>query len=110
MTHPTSLSFANEYSFIFAFHSLIRCRASTHLFSIRSLLAARHGRIRDLTLCLGSFTEANELNDEMMTIGECIKKIGLEGRGKGDPDGPVKVKIYYDFKPEEAGPILLDWK
>lgn len=54
-------------------------------------------------LCKGSFTEANELTDEMRT---------LEGYGiKGAPRGvepPVTVPLFYDFKPVAYDePLLL---
>lgn len=57
----------------------------------------------DLVLCKGSFTEANELTDEMKTL----KGYGIEGAPRG-VDPPVTVPIFYDFKPITSDePLLL---
>jgi hypothetical protein len=37
----------------------------THLFTIKKLLQERHGKLDSLKLCFYSFTDSNELNDEI---------------------------------------------
>ena len=62
-----------------------------------------HGRVDDLILCKGSFTEANELKDEMQTL----KGYGIKGAPRG-VDTPVIVPLFYDFKPVAYDePLLL---
>lgn len=73
------------------------------LFWPQNLLLEHHGRVDDLILCKGSFTEANELKDEMQTL----KGYGIKGVPRG-VEPPVTVPLFYDFKPvayEE--PLLL---
>ncbi|CAM9187274.1 unnamed protein product [Discosporangium mesarthrocarpum] len=77
-------------------------RTKTHVFTIKKMLMERHGRITDLVLCKGSFTEANELSDEMLTL----EDYGVQGAPKDMP--PVTVPLFYDFKPEKYDePLLL---
>ncbi|CAM9269728.1 unnamed protein product [Chrysoparadoxa australica] len=79
-----------------------RVRTSTLLFTIRKLLMHRHGLIRDLVICKGSFTEANEMVNEMKSL----KDYGIRGACK-DVD-PPRVSIFYDFKPyNHDEPLLL---
>ncbi|GMH59607.1 hypothetical protein TrVE_jg12564 [Triparma verrucosa] len=90
-------------------------RTSTYLFSIRKMLEDRHGRIQDLKICLGNFLEEKEMTDEMLTLQEYFDKNEplIEGVSKEQNEKEatkVVVKLYYDFKPIEAGPILLDWQ
>jgi len=88
---------------------------NTHVFTIKKILSERHGHLKELKLCIGSFIEANEVVDEMLTLREC----GLGGKPQvkyldehnnvqiDESDVPV-VQIYYDFKPADTGdPVLL---
>ena len=55
------------------------------------------------------------LKDEMLTLQEYFDKNEplIEGVSKEQNEKEatkVVVKLYYDFKPIEAGPILLDWQ
>lgn len=69
----------------------------------QNLLLEHHGRVDDLILCKGSFTEANELKDEMQTL----KGYGIKGAPSG-VDPPVTVPLFYDFKPVAYDePLLL---
>ncbi|GMH76904.1 hypothetical protein TL16_g09192 [Triparma laevis f. inornata] len=93
----------------------IPIRTSTYLFSVRKMLEDRHGRIQDLKICLGSYLEEKEMKDEMLTLQEYFEKNEplIEGVSKAENEKDatkVVVKLYYDFKPIEAGPILLDWQ
>lgn len=70
---------------------------------VQNLLLERHGRVADLTLCKGSFTESNELADDMRTLEE----YGIEGAPRGT-EPPVIVPLFYDFKPAAyMEPLLL---
>lgn len=67
------------------------------------MLLEHHGRVADLILCKGAFTEANELTDEMKTL----KGYGVKGAPRG-VDPPVTVPLFYDFKPVAYDePLLL---
>eukprot|EP00903_Cladosiphon_okamuranus_P006170 g6067.t1 len=82
-----------------------RARTTTHIFTVKNLLLEHHGRVDDLILCKGSFTEANELKDEMQTL----KGYGIKGAPRG-VDPPVTVPLFYDFKPVAYDePLLLVW-
>lgn len=57
----------------------------------------------DLILCKGSFTESNELADEMKTLAD----YGIEGVPRS-AEPQVIVPMFYDFKPVAfAEPLLL---
>ncbi|CAM9502411.1 unnamed protein product [Hapterophycus canaliculatus] len=80
-----------------------RARTTTHIFTIKNLLLQHHGRVADLILCKGAFTEANELSDEMRTL----KGYGIKGVPRG-MEPPVVVPLFYDFKPVAYDePLLL---
>ncbi|CAM9533547.1 unnamed protein product, partial [Choristocarpus tenellus] len=80
-----------------------RVKTSTHIFTVKKMLMERHGRVTDLVLCKGAFTEANELSDEMLTL----EGYGVRGAHK-DADPPVSVPLFYDFKPVSYNePLLL---
>ncbi|CAM9623931.1 unnamed protein product, partial [Ectocarpus sp. 12 AP-2014] len=80
-----------------------RVRTTTHIFTIKNLLLEHHGRVADLIVCKGAFTEANELKDEMHTL----KGYGIKGAPRG-VDHPVIVPLFYDFKPIAYDePLLL---
>ena len=53
-----------------------RFKETTNIFTIKKLLAERHGRVEDMKICIDAFSEANEIKDEMLTLKEC----GLKGR------------------------------
>ena len=67
----------------------------------------------DLKICLHSFSEINEVNDEMKTL----EQMGIEGKPMYDPDeiptggedgGLPVIQIFYDFKPADfSDPVLL---
>lgn len=87
----------------------------THIFTIKKMLAERHGHLKELTLCIGSYVEEYKIKNEMLTLQECglsgkpVAKY-LDGNGQvqvDESDVPV-VQIYYDFKPADTGdPVLL---
>lgn len=52
----------------------LKVKESTNIFSIKDILRNRHGRMDDLKICFKSFTEANEVKDDMLTLAG-IKKI-----------------------------------
>ncbi len=87
---------------------------STKIFSIKKILKERHGRVSDLKLCLNSFSESNELNDEMLSLAE----VGVKGRQPDmklvdgdvviDEDSIPVIAIFYDYKPVDfSDPVLL---
>lgn len=43
---------------------------------MQKLLEDRHGRMTDLKMCLGSFTESNEIEDDMLTLAQ----YGMKGK------------------------------
>jgi hypothetical protein len=46
----------------------LKVKESTNIFSIKNILRDRHGRMDDLKICFKSFTEANEVKDDMLTL------------------------------------------
>jgi hypothetical protein len=42
------------------------------------MLRERHGRMKDLKICLHSFSEVNEIRNDMLTLKEC----GIRGQPK----------------------------
>lgn len=46
----------------------MKVKESTHIFSIKSILRDRHGRMDDLKICFKAFTESNEVKDDMLTL------------------------------------------
>jgi hypothetical protein len=88
---------------------------NTHIFTIKKMLAERHGHLKDLKLCIGSYIEANEIVDEMLTLRECglagkpqVKYLDENNMVKIDESDVPVVQIYYDFKPADTGdPVLL---
>lgn len=78
-------------------------RLETYIFTIKDMLIKRHGRIAHLTICKESFSEKNEMNNEMRTL----KEYGVTGGSK--EDAPI-LKIYYDYcalTQKDSDPILL---
>ena len=89
-----------------------KVRVKTHIFSLRRLLEEKHGRMKDLKICLHQFTEKNEMNDSMKTLEDYFEEVEpkVDGKAKGEED--VVVRIFYDFRPHDAddpNPILLSW-
>jgi hypothetical protein len=93
----------------------MRFREETHIFTIKKLLAERHGRVDNMKICLDAFSESNEIKNEMLTLKEC----GLKGRPPQfvpGPDGEFveeegsvpTAQVFYDFKPlDYSDPIML---
>jgi hypothetical protein len=52
----------------------LKVKESTTIFSIKNILRDRHGRMDELKICFKSFTEANEVKDDMLTLAG-IKKL-----------------------------------
>ena len=52
-----------------------KVRDNSRVFALKKLLAGRHGHVKDLKLCLNSFSESNELEDEMATLAD----VGIKG-------------------------------
>ena len=94
------------------------CLENTRLFSIKRKIKARHGRISNLRVYLGTMQPQTELKDEMATLEE----LGVEGLPLVNPVamdptalGPTpteverkEVVLYYDFTPHQhEDPLLL---
>ena len=63
-----------------------KVRDNSRVFTLKKILANRHGLVRDLKVCLHSFAEANELGDEMAILSD----VGLKGEQQSysiAPDG-----------------------
>ena len=92
----------------------MKFREDTHIFSIKKLLRERHGRMDDLKLCFNSFSEANEINDEMLTLLEYGLK-GVQPEVKVDEEGHLivsednipTIQVFYDFKPPNSDDAIL---
>lgn len=89
-------------------------RDDTRIFSIKKLLRERHGRMDDMKLCFHSFTEANEIQNEMLTLAECGLKGVAVGAAQTDEEKELEeksipvVQLFYDFKPTNySDPIVL---
>jgi len=79
-------------------------RTDAHLFSIKTLLVRKHGKIADLVICRDAYQEQNELTDDMKTL----KEYGFEG-GSSKENPPIH-NLYYNFKIGDASdpdPLLL---
>jgi len=94
-----------------------KLREDTRIFTIKNMLRERHGEMDDLKICFKSFTESNEVHDDMLSLldlgfkGEQIKiTIDEVNRQvlRDESDLPV-VTLLYDYKPATAtvDPILL---
>ncbi|CAM9307782.1 unnamed protein product [Heterosigma akashiwo] len=82
-----------------------RVKTSTHIFRIKNYLKERHGRIEELIICKDSFSEANEMADEMKTL----EDYGVKGAPE-DHEPPARCPIFYDFKQSDHhDPLLLVW-
>lgn len=53
----------------------LKVKESTSIFSIKSILRDRHGRMDDLKICFKSFTEGNEVKDDMLTLAGIVKSL-----------------------------------
>ncbi len=79
---------------------------------LQKVLASRHGKMENLKICLNSFTESNEINDEMLTLVECgMRGQPLEAVGENGVEDFSSIpmfQIFYDFRPcEFSDPVLL---
>jgi hypothetical protein len=108
---------------------------NTHIFTVKRILQERHGKMEDLKICFNSYSEVNEVQNEMLTLKECglkgqplpppateiISKTPLPTAIEPDVEGinvviPVLEKIptvalFYDFKPANSSdPVLLHFK
>ena len=116
----------------------MKFRESTHIFTIKvclywipngqfspilffyfqKLLRERHGRVEDLKICFTSFSETNEVNDEMLTLKQCGCNgvmpeivIGPTGVPMFDESKVPTIPVFYDFKPSDfSDPVLLYFK
>jgi hypothetical protein len=74
-------------------------------------LADRHGRMSELKLCVGDFSEGKEITNDMLTLKEIeyIQGVQIDPDLPMDEQGPIPlVQIFYDFKPCDSGdPVLL---
>ena len=57
---------------------LYTCPTNTHLFSIRRVLEERHGRIKDLSICLGVYSQEREMRGEMESLEFYFDKMGVD--------------------------------
>lgn len=87
----------------------MRFREDTHLFTIKRILQERHGKLDSLKLCFHAFTDANELNDEMMTLREVgIKGISVDVNNPEEVLNIPTVVLYYDFQSSNfSDPVIL---
>jgi hypothetical protein len=80
-------------------------RVDTTLHTIKETIKKYHGgKIKRLTVCLHSYQESNELNDDSLTLKQC----GIDG-AVGKENAP-SVTLIYDFVPcgsTESDPILM---
>jgi len=93
----------------------MKFREETHIFTIKKLLAERHGRVGEMQICFNAFSEANEVKDEMLTLKECGLK-GTQpdmvkndlGRWVVDESSIPVVQLFYDYKPlDYSDPVML---
>ncbi len=88
-------------------------RDDTRIFTIKRILKERHGKIDNLQLCFHSFSESNEVHDEMLTLYECGIKGFPVGAAVTDEDIEMEeksipiVKLFYDFKPADKSDAVL---
>jgi len=96
----------------------MKFREDTHIFTIKKLLAERHGRVEELKLCFHAFSESNEVKDEMSTLKGCGIKgrqpqmvMGPSGSYIIEPESIPTVQVFYDFKPlDYSDPVMLFYK
>ena len=80
-------------------------KVDTCLFTVKTLLNQKHGRITDLVVCKGGFNEQSELTDDT----KMLQEYGIAG---GPKEKAPTVTFYYNFKMvdcKEPDPILLSW-
>ena len=93
----------------------MKFREETRIFTLKKLLAERHGRVTDMQICFHAFSEANTVKDEMLSLKEC----GLTGRQPEmikndaghwviDESSIPVVQVFYDYKPLDfTDPVML---
>jgi 2-iminoacetate synthase ThiH len=95
----------------------MKFKEDTYIFTIKRILQERHGKIEDLKLCFHSFSEANEIQDEMLTLKDC----GLKGTPVGHAETPEDkaaeeasipvVQCFYDYRPlSQSDPVILHFR
>ena len=91
-------------------------KETARVFTLKKILSQRHGHTKDMKLCQNSFTEINEMTDEMLSLSEYgLKgepreiKIRIDGVREIDESHIPIYQIYYDFKPADTGgdPVIL---
>jgi len=94
----------------------MKLKEETHIFTIKKMLRERHGRLEELKVCLGSFTESNELVDEMLTLKDCGVKgtpieivVDAEGKLREDDSLMPIIQFFYDFKPANHSDAILHY-
>lgn len=104
----------------------MKFKEDTRIFTIKKILQQRHGRLDNLRLCFHSFVEANEINDEMLTLKDCgfkgvpwppleANQVDQNGASGADEVAEEKsiptVILFYDFKPIDCSdPVVLYFK
>jgi hypothetical protein len=87
----------------------MKFKEDTHIFTIVKILQERHGKLDSLKLCFHSFSEINEINDEMLTLKECgLKGTYVDIHNKDETATVPTVLLFYDFKPTNfSDPVIL---
>ena len=80
-----------------------RAKTSMHIFSLKKVIAERHGAINGLTVCKDSFIEQNEMKEDHNTLAE----YGIIGIPKTE-EPRLEVTIFYDFKSSVNEPLILE--
>lgn len=96
----------------------MKFKEDTYIFTIKNIIRERHGKITDLKLCFHAFTDANEIQDEMLTLLDCGIRGYPCGGAKTEEEKDLEEKsvpivaLFYDFKPssESTDPVLLYFK
>lgn len=97
----------------------MKFRENTHIFSIKKILRERLGKMNDLKICFNSYSEANEVHNDMLTLAQCgvtgapLSNDIDEVTGVVPPDSVQlpTVTVYYDYKPSDfEDPVLLYFK
>ena len=90
----------------------MKFKEETRIFTIKKILQERHGKLESLKLCFHAFVEANEVDDEMLTLKECGLKGVLVDITNNDEVATIPtVQLFYDFKPVNfSDPVILFFK
>lgn len=92
----------------------MKFKEDTYIFTIKKILRERHGQIDELKLCFNSFTELNEIQDEMLTLRDCGLKSHPCGGAVTEEEKQLEesciptVQLFYDYKPvAKSDPVVL---